>query len=176
MQNRKKIGSVFPSSPSLVRKMLANVNFSNAKVIIELGPGTGVITREIIAKMKPSCRLLVFELHLPFYRELQKEFKDNEQVILVNDTAEKIAQYLESYQLGKADNIISSLPLANFDKTILDHLLKACHDNLKNEGKFIQFQYSLTTKKSLRNYFPKIEMNFTSMNIPPAFIFTCLKK
>lgn len=156
--------------------MLTNVDFENIDLIVELGPGTGVITREIISKMHPSCKLIVFELHLPFYKELKKELLLNEQVILVNETAESLEKYLQELQLGKADVIISSLPLANFDNKLLNILLKMIQNNLKTNGKFIQFQYSLKTKKMFRSYFPIVDTKFTSMNIPPAFIFTCTKK
>ena len=42
------IGAVAPSSKYLAKKMLRNVTFNQARVIIEYGPGTGVFTEEII--------------------------------------------------------------------------------------------------------------------------------
>lgn len=156
--------------------MLDNVDFKHAKVIVELGPGTGVITREIIKEMLPSCKLLIFELHRPFYEELKKEFAKNDQVILVHDSAEFLEKHLEAFHLGKVDAVVSSLPLANFKKSLLNNLISAVKESLEHDGKFIQFQYTLKTKKLLNEYFPIIQTSFTSRNLPPAFIYTCSKK
>lgn len=156
--------------------MLANIDFNEAEVIVELGPGTGVITKELVKQIQPSCKLLVFELHHPFYESLNKEFKHHENVIIIYDSAEMLKKYLIELKLDKADVILSSLPLANFKKILLKKLLTEAKNNLKEKGLFIQFQYSLRTKKILRSYFPDINTAFTTMNFPPAFVFTCEKK
>jgi len=168
------IGSVRPSSRFLAKKMLRSIDFNSDKVIIELGPGTGVFTFEIIKKMKPDAILLVFELNITFIRNLRKLIKD-ERVLLINDSAEKIEEYLIKYNLEKADVIVSSLPLSNFPDELKESIVLNSHKSLKKNGKFIQFQYSLANKEMFAAIFNKISTTFTLLNFPPAFVYTCIK-
>ena len=82
-KERKMVGAMAPSSKYLAKKMLQKIDFSTAKVIVELGPGTGVFTRKILQKLSPDGILLVFELNDSFMNQLKKEFKDP-RVILIH--------------------------------------------------------------------------------------------
>ena len=62
--------------------MCGKVNFSEANVIIELGPGTGAFTKEILKKAKPNSKVFVLELNKDFYAILKEKF-DDERMILV---------------------------------------------------------------------------------------------
>jgi phosphatidylethanolamine/phosphatidyl-N-methylethanolamine N-methyltransferase len=174
-KERKMVGAVRPSSRFLTEKMLENISFSDSKVIVELGPGTGVFTRKIIERMSDKTTLLVFELNEMFYEQLKKEFQDK-RVILINDSAEKLAHYLKENHLENADAIISSLPLSNFSNELKIKVVRAIYKNLKQQGKYIQYQYSTQGKKLLSTFFKKIEISFTPLNIPPAFVYTCENK
>ena len=167
------VGAVSPSSKHLMRKMLTNINFKTATVIVEFGPGTGVFTREIVQRMRPDCMLVVFELHDSFYIKLREEFKHDSRVIIRNESAEHISSVLKELNKNQADAIISSLPLANFPSELIQTILQHCKQVLSQNGKYIQFQYSLTSKKYLQQYFNSVQINFTGRNIPPAFIYTC---
>jgi len=173
-KEKKMVGAMAPSSRFLAQKMLANIDFNEAKVIIELGPGTGVFTDKILDKMSADAVLLVFELNEIFCNQLQKRITDKRAHIIF-DSAEKIEYYLAQYELDKADVVVSSLPLANFPQDIRDSVLKASHNSLKPVGKYIQFQYSLQSKKHIKKVFDDISIDFTPLNFPPAFVYTCNK-
>ncbi len=173
-KDAKMVGSMRPSSKQLTKKMLDNVDFSEAKTIIELGPGTGVFTREILSKMAPDARLLVFELHDEFYHKLNSSIKD-ERVHFIHDSAEKIEEYLEKFNLHQADAVISSLPLANFPKELRSTIVNAAKKSLSDEGLLTQFQYSLQSKKYLESTFDEVKIKYTLWNFPPAFVYTCRK-
>ena len=174
LNDTKMIGSVRPSSRFLAKKMLQNINFDQDKILVELGPGTGVFTFEIIDKMHRDAKLLVFELNKTFIRNLKKQIKDD-RVILINDSAEKINYYLNFYNLEKADIIISSLPLSNFDIDLKKNIVENSNEALKDTGLFIQFQYSLSSKEFFKSIFRQISISFTFLNLPPAFIYSCKK-
>jgi phospholipid N-methyltransferase len=173
-KEKKMVGAMAPSSRFLASKMLQNVDFKSARVIIELGPGTGVFTDRIIEKMHPDARMLVFELNDNFFHSLENRISD-ERVKIIHDSAEKIEQYLEEHGLDKADVVISSLPLANFPQELRQAILSASHRSLKNVGKYIQFQYSLQSKKQIKSTFSDVSIDFTPLNFPPAFVYTCKK-
>ena len=66
-KDKKMVGAVSPSTRFLAEKMLENIDFNTSKLIIELGPGTGVFTDEIIKRMASDAVLLTFELNDNFY-------------------------------------------------------------------------------------------------------------
>jgi len=174
-KERKTVGAIRPSSESLAKKMLKNVNFKNSDVIVEFGPGTGVFTRRIIEEMNPNASLYIFELHSPFYVKLQKEFENDERIHVINDSAANVRKYLKANGKEFADVIISSLPLTNFNQKLTMRILKSAEIALKPEGKYIQFQYSLNARKLLIKIFSSISIQFTANNLPPAFVYTCKK-
>ncbi len=173
-REKKMVGAISPSSPFLTEKMLEDIDFNNNNIFVEIGPGTGVFTKHLIKKMNINCKLLVFELNTAFYKELISQIND-ERVIIINDSAEKLENYLSQYQLKKVDVIISSLPLSNFPQRITLKLLRIFQLNLREAGKFIQFQYSLKQKKEIEHVFSKVSISFTALNIPPAFVYSCDK-
>jgi phospholipid N-methyltransferase len=123
--------------------------------------------------MKPGSTLIVFELHDDFFNKLKEEFKDNPSVIIKNESAENIGLALKEANLSSTDYVISSLPLANFPSDLIEAILANSVKYLASTGKYVQFQYSLTSKKHLQRNFNSIQISFTARNIPPAFVYTC---
>jgi len=174
-KDKKMVGAMAPSSKYLTLKMLENVDFSAVNIIVELGPGTGVFTDEIIARMSKDANLLVFELNDMFFESLSKRITDP-RVHIIHDSAEHIEKYLELYHFAKADVVISSLPLAAFSGDLRKAVLDASHHSLKPYGRYIQFQYSLQAKKLLKSLYKRVSIQFTPLNFPPAFVYTCDKE
>ena len=91
----KEIGSLVPSSKYLTKGMVDEIEFTGEKIIVELGPGTGVFTREIIKRKKKTDILIIIELNKSFYDSLKKQLpKDDKTIILVNGCASKILNIL----------------------------------------------------------------------------------
>ncbi len=174
-QEKKMVGAMSPSSRFLAEKMLKNIDFKKANTLVELGPGTGVFTKRLLEKMNPDAKLLVFELNDAFHEQLKNEIQD-ERMILIHDSAEFIQRYLQEQNLLFTDYVISSLPLANFPSKLKKSILDASFQSLKNQGKYIQFQYSLNSKKVLEETFQRVHLDFTPFNFPPAFVYTCIKE
>ncbi len=168
------VGAMSPSSKYLANVMLKSIDFSKCKTLVELGPGNGVFTEKILERMLPDAKLLAFELNEGFYRDLQHKIKDD-RLILVNDSAELIGTYLKKHGLDKADVVISSLPLANFPSSLRSSVLNESYENLTPVGKYIQFQYSLQSKKYIKKIFKQVDIKFTLANFPPAFVYSCVK-
>lgn len=173
-QEKKMVGAMAPSSRFLAQKMLKDIDFAAAKVIVELGPGTGVFTDKIVELMRPDAVLLVFELNDHFMEQLRNRYTDP-RVRLIHDSAEKIQEYLDKEGLRHADVVVSSLPLANFPKELRDSILSAADDALVENGHYVQFQYSLQSKKQIKKTFKKMQIRFTPLNFPPAFVYACRK-
>lgn len=174
-KDKQMVGAVSPSTKFLGEKMLENVDFENAKLIVELGPGTGVFTDLIIQRMRPDAKLLIFELNDAFHTTLNSRIIDT-RVNVIHDSAEHIEKYLNEIQDGiQADVVISSLPLMVFPEALRLAVIDAAYKTLKKNGKYIQFQYSLQSKKLLESKYEDVSVKFTIKNFPPAFVYTCNK-
>ena len=174
IENPRRTGSIVQSSPFLVREMVKPVDFKKAKVIVEFGAGTGVITKKILKKMNPNSLLLCFEVENSLCQELKKRVKD-ERLIVISDGAEKLDHYLREHKIDKVDYVISGLPLVVLPKEKVEAILDQVLKNLKKDGQFVQFQYSLTSRKKFKKMFSKVRVCFTLLNIPPAFVYICRK-
>jgi len=174
-KDKKMIGSMVPSSKYLAAKMLDHIPFKNTKLIIELGPGTGIFTEKIIQKLDVTTQLIVLELNSEFYKELKAKISHTN-VHIKEASADKIGEIMLELGFEKADVIISSLPLANFSAKLRNSILEVVKESLNENGSFIQFQYSLNAYKNLKQLFPVVKLNFTALNFPPAFVYTCSKR
>ncbi|MCY7409690.1 MAG: methyltransferase [Chitinophagales bacterium] len=170
----KTVGSVVPSSPKLARAMVRKVDSHLPQIIVELGTGEGAITRSILAKMHADSYLVAFEINELFLTSLRK-IKD-ERLIIINDSALEINKHLKELKLPHADIIISSLPLVMFQKRFSYKIISACHQALKKNGSYIQFHYSNLYKKLYERIFESVEVSFVLNNLPPAFVFECIRK
>lgn len=172
LKKGNKVGAVAPSSKFLSKKMLSNLPIEKCKLIVELGPGTGVFTDRILARKNADCTFLAIELNELFYNELSNKYQKRD-LEIVHDSAGNLNQILASRSLGKCDLIISSIPLAILNKELQNSIIQTSASCLNEEGAFVQFQYSLQAKKILSKYFSKIGIRFTAFNVPPAFVYTC---
>lgn len=169
LKNWKEVGSITPSSGFLAKKMLKSIDFSSVDTIVELGPGTGVFTREILSRMKPDSKLLALETNDEFVERLNNIIDDRFTVLKVS--AKNLSVFLKG---EKVDVIVSGIPFSVMKKEIKEKMLYEIKENLKIGGMFIQFQYSLDLRKLLNKIFNNnVKLSFVPFNIPPAFIYTC---
>jgi phospholipid N-methyltransferase len=170
LKNWREVGSITPSSKFLVKKMLETVDFKNTKTILELGAGSGVMTLELLKEMPVDSKLVVFEVNKDFYNALSKI--SDKRLILHNSSALDLQKYFAE---GEVDYIISGIPLATLSASDKKDLLMFSYKALRSSGRYIQFQYSLESKKDLESIFDQVSQDFTPLNIPPAFVFSCFK-
>lgn len=163
-----------PSSRFLAAKMLNHIPIKEAKVVVELGPGTGVFTEKILKMLGQNTQFIVIELNDDFFNSLQSKLH-HPNLHLRHGSADQIGKYLKELGFEKADLIISSLPLANFPSELRKNVIETAKNCLDDQGKFVQFQYSLQSLKTLKRNFHSVKVDFTAFNLPPAFVYTCSK-
>lgn len=166
------IGAVAPSSKYLAKKMLRNVTFNQARVIIEYGPGTGVFTEEIIKRKKPETVFLIIENNPVFYKKLKEKYESECNVKIELGSAEDVEKYMEKWKIKRADYVISGLPFASLPKSVSKAILTATGKILGTNGCFITFQYTLFKKKIFESYFKIKDISLEWVNLPPAFVLT----
>ena len=166
-----KIGSVTPSSRFLTRRMLQSLDWENIDCVVELGAGTGVFTEYIARHKKPDCKVIVIEQDCLMRRQLEARFPD----MLFGGQAENLPFILQKFGIVQADCIVSGLPFAVFSKELQERILQGVRVSLREDGRFVAFQYSLQMYLKLRRMFAKVKLGFELRNFPPAFVYDCRK-
>ena len=169
----KVTGAVAFSSDMLAKKMVNRVDFTKADVIIELGAGSGCITKEIAKNKNPQTKLLVFEVDELFCTILREKIK-GENIFIINDSAENMQQHL-SKLTGKSnvDFIISSLPFSIISEKVTRNILKSIRSSLTPYSTYVQYGYNKKKYKQLLNEFHTVDTSLVLRNVPPAYVFNC---
>jgi phosphatidylethanolamine/phosphatidyl-N-methylethanolamine N-methyltransferase len=176
--------AISPSSPQLAAAMLEPLPLANARVVVELGAGTGVMTRALLNELPPQATLLVFEINLRFYNYLKAHFSDP-RLVLIHASAEHVDLELRQRGYAEVDAVVSSLGLGLIPDrerhAILERLLPFVHDRTV----FTQYQYihalqcengrvrRFDLRPLLGQYFASVQSRLIWRNLPPAFVFAC---
>lgn len=172
IKHPKTIGAISPSSKKLAYKMIQPICFENAQCIVELGPGTGSFTRELVKRKNPETLLVLIEHNTAFCEKLRQKFANETNVVVIHGSAENLVKYMAEFQVEKIDYVISGLPFTSLEAEVSCSILKNVQGCLHN-GKFITFQYSLVKKSFFQKYFGDISHEKVWINMPPAYVFSC---
>ena len=176
LKNPKEVAAIAQSSRYVIGRIVKNMDFSNAKNIVEFGPGTGIVTRSILSKMNESSNLVCFESNADFCSFLAKDISDP-RLKVINDSAERLDFHLKSLEIKNADYILSGIPFSLIGQKSKQSILLKTHKALAQDGKFIVYQqYNWHMGKHLKDHFENVSMQIELRNMPPTFIFVCSKK
>ncbi|MEJ2746132.1 MAG: methyltransferase domain-containing protein [bacterium] len=174
IKNPREVGSVTPSSRWLCRRLVNAAELSRCRCVVEFGPGTACLTREILDRLSPEATLFAFEINEEFCKRLKRDC-GHPRLVVVSDSAERVGERLSEHGYEGADYIFSGLPFTTLPTAVREGILRETRNALKPGGKFIAYQYSLYLLKSLRSVFDDVKVGFELRNIPPAFCFVCTK-
>ena len=170
-RNIRTSGTITPSSRFLIERLLKPIDFSSATSIVELGAGTGCVTRALLDRMSPTCELTCVEVDEEFV-ELCARI-DDPRLTVYHACATELKGVLSRSGILGADYIVSSVPLSILDEDVADEILEVAQSCLRPRGKFLQYQYSPAYLRKLTARYSKVRVGFTLRNIPPAFVYEC---
>ena len=107
----KAVGSIVPTSTIAARRMASVVNPDSGLPVLELGPGTGVITRAILARGVKPENLYSIEYSDDFVRHLTAQFPG---VNIIKGDAFDLDATLGDKRGMMFDSVVSGVPLLNF--------------------------------------------------------------
>ena len=169
----KTSGTIRQSSKQLINKCLKDFNFNETSIILEFGAGDGCFTDELLNSFNSHSTLFSFEINETFHSYCKKKFNHQSNFHLIKESALDFDKTLKSHNIDKVDYIVSSLPLQLFSDKDIEKLLQKVKKYLNVGGMFVQYQYSLGKYNTIKNIFPKTNLNFTLINLPPAFVYKC---
>ncbi len=164
------IGGVLPSAPSLAFSMARQVRIAEGENVIELGPGTGAVTRALIAMGVPESRLILVERDREMHAFLCERFPEAR---VIEGDAAALEHILPQGQQGRPSSIVSSLPLVSMPQEQRNAILRAAFAVLAEEGRFVQYTYgpsSPVDAPALGLHARRVEQVW--LNLPPATVWS----
>jgi phosphatidylethanolamine/phosphatidyl-N-methylethanolamine N-methyltransferase len=144
VRNYHTTGAILPSGRALAAALARFVAMpaEGPRNILEVGPGTGAVTRHIIAAMRPDDRLCLVELNPSFVAHLRDRFQNDPAFQAVADRAQVQHCAVEELPDGAAYQVIvSGLPLNNFSVESVRRILAALERLLAPGGTLSFFEY-----------------------------------
>ncbi len=177
-KNPLKVGAISPSSPALARKMVEDVRANEDNVVLEIGCGTGAITKFIRDLVPTRDSYLGIEIDHEFVCQLNRDFPTMQ---IVCEDACNATQLLADKQLGRVGYIVSGLPFVVLPKEVSDGILKEVDKLMKDGCVFRTFQYAhgfnlppaWRFREELNARYGKVERSSLVLkNVPPAYTLT----
>ena len=173
LRNPRQVAAIAPSGADLVAAILRELPQGTRRVI-ELGGGTGAITRALLASGIADADLLVLELNAGLHVQLARDFPRSS--VLLGDAAElpRLARESGYLDAGPADAIVSGLGLLAMERATQARILRAAFECMREDGVFVQFTYGPMSPvgDELRAELGLVARHgaFVLRNVPPATV------
>jgi phosphatidylethanolamine/phosphatidyl-N-methylethanolamine N-methyltransferase len=167
LANPLQMGSVIPSSPSLCRRIAALVRRAEDEVVVELGAGTGVISRALLAAGVPANKLVVVEIVPDMADHLRAALPG---VNVIQGDAFELPKALPQWMHGKVGTAICGIPLVLLPLEQQKRFVDAVEAVAPGVG-FLLYTYCITSPLP----YGKLGLTakreaWTPMNFPPASV------
>ncbi|WP_405481116.1 class I SAM-dependent methyltransferase [Streptomyces sp. NBC_00009] len=136
-RTRRDTGAIAPSSLLLARALTRYVIPSpgRARSVLEVGPGTGAVTRHIRASLGALDTLDLVEANPRFAELLHRDYGGDERIRLLTGL-------VQEHELGSYDTIVCGLPFANFDAGTVEDIFERMLAALRPGGTLSFFAYA----------------------------------
>lgn len=168
------VGSIIPSSPILIDKMLGPVDWANTKLFVEYGPGVGTFCRPILKKLAPDATLIVIDTNPDFIAYLRDDIVDP-RFHAVHGSAADVRRIIGDYGFDHADYVLSGLPFSTLPPGVGPRIADETAAALRPGGAFLVYQFSPKVRDFISPHFERIDHGFELWNVPPAQLYWAWK-
>jgi phosphatidylethanolamine/phosphatidyl-N-methylethanolamine N-methyltransferase len=159
-------GAVSPSGKALTKLMASFVDPADPRPVVELGPGTGVVTKALLDRGVAPERLVSIEFNPDFCALLRKRFAG---VSIIEGDAYTLGETLKGTVDGEISAVVSSLPLFTRPFEMRRALILEALDRMPAGRPLIQFSYALVPPVPAEpGRFTVEHTHWVVMNLPPA--------
>lgn len=180
LHRKGRVGAIAPSSARLSARLAQAVSPEPAgkRVVVELGPGTGVVTGHVTARLTRGDRQLAVEVDPRLAAVLRQAHSTVE--VLQGD-AVRLADLLRDQGVTRADSVVCGLPWGLFDRATQQRMLEQIATLLVPGGCFSTFAYlpfvavpsARRFRALLHDTFDTVTHDIVWANLPPAVVYTC---
>lgn len=171
----RNVASVTPSSPFLVKRVCRKMDFSQPRVLVEFGPGTGVFTETFLERLTPDSRLILIELNGAFVETLQRRFGADPRVQVFHDSVTNVGHILREAEVPPVDYFVSGIPFSFLNRQEKNRVLSQSRDALAPDGRFLAYQHFDHLRGPLQRHFATVRTDNELLNIPPIVIYEAAK-
>jgi phospholipid N-methyltransferase len=168
------VGSIIPSSRFLERRIVKAAGIAEARVVVELGPGTGGTTRALLRSMRKDAVLLAIEINPRFVSLLRRE--SDSRLIAHQGSADDLPAALELYDLPAPDVVLSGIPFSTMPKPIALGILRSVQQALAPGGTFVAYQVRDRVASLGREVFGSPKRQREVLNVPPMSVYSWVKQ
>ncbi|MBY2918420.1 methyltransferase domain-containing protein [Rhizobium leguminosarum] len=169
-KDKKGVGAVIPTSIHTARRMASVVDPRSRLAVLELGAGTGVITKAILARGVEPRQLVSVEYSRTFYDGLVERFPG---VDFRLGDAFQLDQVLSDRPGDQFDCVISAVPMLSFPMERRVALLEDLLARIPAGRPVIQITYGpLSPVIKMPDRYVVSHYDFVIRNIPPAQLWT----
>lgn len=162
----KAVGAIAPTSSITARRMASVIDPTLGGPILELGPGTGVITRAILERGVEPSRLTSIEYSRDFYERLVVDFPG---VNFIHGDAFRIHDALSEQEGVRFDAIVSGVPLLNVPTPQRVKYIEELLDLVRPGGAIVQISYGpLSPVPPGKGNYSVEPLDWIVRNLPPA--------
>jgi len=173
MANPLKVGAVLPSSPALARLVARQVRFKPDEAVVELGAGTGSVTKALLRAGIPADRMFVIEIDPALCTFLRRQFPHAQ---VIQGDATRLADLIPWKWVGKVSYVISGIPMVPIPLEIQRKMIKAWFDIMTPNGLLLQYTYSLVSPIPEKKLGVKgRRRGLAVLNLPPAWVWSYQK-
>jgi phosphatidylethanolamine/phosphatidyl-N-methylethanolamine N-methyltransferase len=166
----KQVGAIIPTSSVTAKRMASVIDTTSGLPVLELGPGTGVITKAILGGGTRPEDLVSIEYSTDFYQHLVRTFDG---VNFLNGDAFDLDRTLGAFKDRTFDCVISAIPLLSFPMDQRIALLEDLLDRIPAGRPVIQITYGPVSPIIAKPDRYRIKhYDFVMRNIPPAQLWT----
>ena len=178
LKNPGTVGSIAPSSPELARRMVAGIRPDENHVVMELGVGTGAITKFLQERVPNDDSYLGIELDRDLVRSLKRNYPDMK---IVRGNALDASDIHQRSGLGKIGSIICCLPFVSMPNEVGENILLEIDKFMQQGCTFRTFQYAhgyyfpsaIKLREFMRERYGKQKRSpLIVKNVPPAYTLT----
>jgi phosphatidylethanolamine/phosphatidyl-N-methylethanolamine N-methyltransferase len=167
MANPLQMGSVIPSSPALCRRLVAQVRCAPDEAVVELGAGTGVVSRALLESGFPAERLIVVEIVPAMAQHLCRVLPG---VTVIEGDARVLPDLLPPKWHGRIGSVICGIPMVLLPLAEQRRLVQAIEAVAPGRG-FLHFSYCVTSPLSESKLrLAAFRAAWTPLNFPPASV------
>lgn len=164
------VGSAFPASRHLVDALLDPVDWSNIRVVVEYGPGSGPLTRAMLDRMPRDSCLVAIDVSRHFTRHLRRTIQDT-RLVPVTACAGSADAILARHRLGPADAIVTGIPFSTMSAQSAADILDVSARVLQDDGKLLAYQMRAAVAPLLAQRFATVDTARVWRNIPPCHLY-----
>ena len=160
--------SLVPTSPVASKMMLEGIDFSSIRIIVELGPGTGEITGEILKKCRTDATIILIELEPSYVKALKEKFGGR--IAVYEESAHRLDAILLKHGIAKVNLIVSGLPYF-LNGEVKEKLFETLKHRTGEGTIFRFFTYSPPVMRYVYRELPVRKVSFTLRNFPPMWVY-----